>query len=178
MSLKTPILGAALALSFAAPAQAELEVHDQYARSSNPVTGAAFLVLHNHGDTDDRLISVTSDVAARTELHTHREADGVMQMIHVEEGFDLPAGGEIIMERGGNHVMFMGVTDPFEQGESVTITFQFEVAPDLVVEIPVDNERADMAAHGHDDHDHDHGAMDMDAEAEKDEEHDHEGHDH
>lgn len=155
MSFKSTL--SALALLIATPALAEIEFHDQYARSSNAMAGAAFMVIHNHGETDDHLVSVSSDVSARTELHTHREnADGVMRMVHVEEGFALPADGEIIMERGGAHVMFMGLDAPFEQGQTVSVIFTFEQAGDVVVEIPVDLERMDGHGHGHD-HSHDHG---------------------
>ena len=155
MSFKTTFAVGLTAIALATPSLAEIEVHDPYARSSNPMAGAAFMVIHNHGDTDDRLIGVTSDASQRVELHTHREDDnGVMRMIHMEEGLDLPAGGEIVMKRGGEHVMFMGLADPFEQGAVITITFQFEQADDLVVEIPVDQERVDHGAMGHDEHDH------------------------
>ncbi|MCF2872489.1 copper chaperone PCu(A)C [Octadecabacter sp. G9-8] len=159
MSLKSTLMGAFTALVLATPALADIEIHDQYARSSNAMAGAAFMVIHNHGDTDDHLISVTSDAAARVELHTHIEdADGVMRMTHVEEGFDLPAGGEIAMKRGAEHVMFMGLTDTFEQDEVITITLVFENAGEVVVEIPVDQNRMDMD-HGDTDHgDMDHGS--------------------
>ncbi len=159
MSFKTTLLSAIAAVAFAVPAIAEIEIHDAYARSSNPVAGAAFMVIHNHGDTDDRLLGVTSDAAARVELHTHIEdADGIMRMTHIEEGFDLPAGGEIAMVRGAEHVMFMGLTDPFEQDAIVTITFEFENAGDVVVEIPVDqNREATEASDDHSNHgSHDH----------------------
>ncbi len=160
MSFKTTLLTAIAAASFSVPAFAEIEIHDQYARSSNAMAGAAFMVIHNHGDTDDRLVGVSSDAAARVELHTHIEdADGIMRMTHVEDGLDLPAGGEIAMVRGSDHVMFMGLNAPFEQDEVVTITFEFENAGEVVVEIPVDQDRA--ADHeGHDKEDdhagHDH----------------------
>lgn len=160
MSFKTKFLISIAAVSFAAPAWAEIGIHDAYARSSNPVAGAAFMVIHNHGDVDDRLVNVTSDASARVEFHTHVEdADGVMRMTHVEDGFDLPAGGELILERGMNHVMFMGLNTPFEQDGIVTITFEFEHADDVLVEIPVDQDRGTPDdAEGHSDSDHsDHG---------------------
>jgi len=152
-------MGAFAALALATPVLADIEIHDQYARSSNAMAGAAFMTIHNHGDTDDRLISVTSDAAARVELHTHIEdADGVMRMTHVEDGYDLPAGGELVMQRGSDHVMFMGLTTPFEQDEVITITFKFEKAGDVVVEIPVDQDRMEQGMdHGEMDHDMDHG---------------------
>lgn len=152
MSFKSTLICAATAAAFAAPVFADIEIHDPYARSSNPVAGAAFMTIHNHGETDDRLLSVTSDAAARVELHTHIEdANGVFRMTHLEDGLDLPAGGEIEMVRGENHVMFMGLDEPFQQDTLVTITFQFEQAGDIIVEIPVDQDRVET--HGdHDDH--------------------------
>ncbi len=85
---------------------------------------------------------VRSDVAARVELQTHEEsADGVMRMIHVEEGFELPTDGEIVMERGGHHVMLMGLTSPLEQGDVFTLTLVFEQAGEVPVDVTVDLER-------------------------------------
>ena len=163
MSAQSTLLTAIVTVSFAIPAWAEIEIHDPYARSSNPVAGAAFMIIHNHGDTDDRLLSVTSDAATRVELHTHIEdADGVFRMTELEDGLDLPAGGEIQMVRGENHVMFMGLEEPFEQDAIVTITFQFEQAGDGVVEVPVDQDRVETHGdenhgdEGHDAHAHDH----------------------
>ena len=157
MSIQSTFLSAIVTVSFAIPAWAEIDIQDPYARSSNPVAGAAFMIIHNSGDTDDRLLSVTSDAAARVELHTHIEdADGVFRMTELEDGLDLPAGGEIKMVRGSNHVMFMGLEEPFEQDAVVSVTFQFEHAGDVVVEIPVDQDRVETHD-DHDDHDdHDH----------------------
>lgn len=164
MPFKSTLLGALTALALTTSAFAEIEVQDPYARSSNAMAGAAFMTIQNTGDTDDRLVSVTSDAAQRVELHTHMEdADGVMRMIHVEEGFVLPAGGAITMKRGGEHVMFMGLTAPFEQDDVIKVTFQFEQAGDVVVEIPVDQDRIDHGAMGNSDmgnSDMDHGTMD------------------
>ena len=77
------------ALALAMPAFADgLMVHDAYARSASP---AAKLV----------------------EMHTHIESDaGVMQMVHVEEGFAVPAGEMLVVERkpgkGNGHDRSMG----------------------------------------------------------------------
>jgi copper(I)-binding protein len=158
MSLKSTILAASAAVFLAFPAFAQaIAVQDPYARSASAMatTGAAFMVITNTGGAADRLIGASSDAAEKVELHTHKEdANGVMRMIHVEEGFDLPEGGEIVMERGGHHVMFMGLKAPMVQGEMIDLTLVFEQAGEVAVQVPVDLERMPQAgAHGG------HGAM-------------------
>ncbi|WP_417210790.1 copper chaperone PCu(A)C [Antarctobacter sp.] len=150
MTLKTLFAGA-VALSLATPALAEIVVKDPYARSSGPTAkaGAAFMVIENTGPEDDRLIAVASEIAVRVELHTHKDmGEGVMRMMEVKEGIVVPAGGVHMLQRGGDHVMFMGLTGPMEQGNTVTVTLTFEKAGEMVVEIPVDLERMQM--HGMD----------------------------
>ena len=142
--MKSLILAGAAALAFSAPALADIVVKDAYARSAMATakTGAAFMVIENTGAGDDRLVSVSSDAAAKVELHTHIADDnGVMRMTEVEEGFVIPANGSHALKRGGDHVMFMGLIAPFEQAKTVTVTLTFEAAGEKVVEIPVDLER-------------------------------------
>lgn len=152
MFFKTTFAAALTATIFALPAFADgIEVHDPYARSSgmSAIAGAAFMMIHNHGDVDDRLIDVRSDISKRVELHTHIDAgDGVMQMRHVPDGFELPAGEHVVLERGGKHVMFMGLNDAMEQGETVSITLIFEHAGEVEVQVPVDLERTGEMNHG------------------------------
>ena len=150
--MKRTLISAALAVAcFAMPALADgIMVHDAYARASgkSAKSGAAFMMLENTSTTDDRLIDARSDTAKRVELHTHKEnADGVMQMIHVEEGFALPAGGSHALKRGGDHVMLMGLNGPLNQGDTVTLTLVFEQAGEMTIEVPVDNKR--KGGHGH-----------------------------
>lgn len=119
-------------------------LRDAYMRVSGAMaqSGAAFMVIENHRAVDDRLIGVRSDAAARVELHTHTEdANGVMRMIQLEDGITIPAGAEHAMERGGDHVMFLGLTQPLEHGDVVEVTLTFETFGDISFEIPVDLER-------------------------------------
>lgn len=145
MSLKSTLFAAVAAAAFAMPVFAgDVMVHDPYARASTKMStsGAAFMVLMNNGSEDDRLVSASSDVAERVELHTHKEdANGVMKMMEVEEGFPVPAGGEHALARGGDHVMFLGLTQSLSQDDMISVTLTFEKAGDIVVEIPVDLER-------------------------------------
>lgn len=152
MSLKTTTFTALAALTFAAPALAqEIHVLDPYARSASPMakTGAAFMLIENIGDADDRLIGASSPAAKKAELHTHREMDGVMKMIHVKEGFAIAAGETVFLQRGGNHVMLMGLTAPFEQGKTIPLTLTFEHSGEIEIEVPVDLARKPEPEHKH-----------------------------
>ena len=64
-----------------------------------------------------------------------------MRMRHVEDGFEIPAGGTHALERGADHVMFMGLTGGFADGETVTVTLTFENAGDITIDVPVQRDR-------------------------------------
>jgi copper(I)-binding protein len=154
---------AAIAIFASAPAFAEITVSDAYARASTPMSksGAVFMAITNTGD-DDRVVGATSDAAERVELHTHiQEAGGVMKMAEVKEGFALPSGSTHMLERGSDHIMFMGLTSPFEDGKTIHVTLTFEKAAPLEIEVPVDSQRSPQST----------GAMDMKNNSTK-------GHDH
>ncbi len=157
--MKRIFLSAAFAASFALPALAceGIDIADPYARASTAMSqsGAAFMEFTNPGAEDCRIIGARSDVAQRVELHTHIEDDaGVMRMVEVEEGFLIPAEGSYILARGGDHLMFLGLTQPLAHGDEITVTLVFEEGDDLEFTMPVDLER--MPDHGHS-HDHSHG---------------------
>lgn len=157
MSLKTTIL-AAVAAALPATAFADMLIEDAYARvSSNmAMSGAAFMAVTNPTDQDDRLVSSSSDIAQRVELHTHiQDTGGVMRMVEIEDGIELPAGETVLLERGGLHVMFMGLNETLEHGDEVEVTFTFETADPVTMMIPVDLER--MPEHGGHGHSHGHG---------------------
>ncbi len=73
---------------------------------------------------DDRIISVSSDVAETIELHTHEMSDGMMQMRKVE-GVDVKAGVPVVFEPKGLHLMIFGVND-VKEGDTADVTFTFE----------------------------------------------------
>ena len=70
-----------------------LAVESVWMRNSPMINnaGAAYMVIHNEGTSEDRLISASSDAAATIELHETKEVDGMMQMAPVEGGILVPA---------------------------------------------------------------------------------------
>ncbi|MCF8512260.1 MAG: copper chaperone PCu(A)C [Rhodobacteraceae bacterium] len=151
-------LVAAAATLFALPvfADANIMIEDAYARTMGGVgtSGAVFFTIMNHGADADRLIDAKSDAAQKVELHTHKDdGNGVMQMLHVPEGFPIDAHGMHALQRGGDHVMLMGLTQELKDGDPVTVTLVFEKAGEVVIEAAVDNARkgegAMMGQSGH-----------------------------
>ncbi len=148
--LKTLVAAALLA---AGPAFAgEITVTGAYASSANPRSGAAFMQIANAGAAD-RLIEAKGDVARRIELHTHVIEDGVARMREVEGGVEIPAGGMVMLERGGLHVMLMGVATPLKEGDVFPLTLVFEQAGEITVDVAVGGaptmKHGEGHAHGH-----------------------------
>lgn len=146
--LKTALAAAVAAVAlplFTLPALAHdgVMINDAYARfMPGAMAGAAFMLIENHTTEDDRLIGVAATIAEKVELHTHVHGnDGTMQMVHVPEGFPIPAGATHALQRGGDHVMFMGLTERPADGTTVHVTLTFEKAGVVELDVPVDSTR-------------------------------------
>ena len=122
----------------------QIVISDAYARSAGPLAkaGAAYMKIMNHSDESDRLIGVQSDVAKKTELHTHLKDDnGVIRMVRIDEGIEIGSMKEHRLVRGGQHIMFMGLKEAFKTGKIIPVTLFFEIAGEVGVEIVVDQDR-------------------------------------
>nr|WP_254426077.1 copper chaperone PCu(A)C [Dietzia sp. oral taxon 368] len=51
-----------------------------------------------------------------------------MMMKEREDGFVIPAGGELLLEPGGNHIMLMDLDEPISTGQQITLTLEFDGA--------------------------------------------------
>lgn len=152
------IRSAALAALFAfltagaALAHDHVLVKDGFIRAAPPTapTAAGYMVIENHRNVAVHVTGVSSDVAAKVEFHTiERTSDGVMKMTPLSDGVTIPAGGAHALQPGQDHVMFMGLKAPLEQGATVPITLHFDGLDDLTVELTVDHQREmSGAAHG------------------------------
>lgn len=137
-------------IPFSAAAHDGMAVEDAYARSANPKSGAVFMLLENHRKTDCTLKKVTSDAAERVVLHSSASDEGVMKMTKMEDGLTIPAGGEHLFKRGSDHVMFMGLKEPWDNGKTIKISLDFGDCGTEEVEVPVDNQHEEDAAAMHD----------------------------
>ncbi|WOI55528.1 copper chaperone PCu(A)C [Palleronia sp. LCG004] len=114
----------------------DLSISGAFSRATPPgaPVGGGYMTITNTGDTDDRLLSVSSTLSARAEIHEMVMEGDVARMRPVE-GIAIPAGETVELRPGGYHVMFVDLEAPLVAGEVAQITLSFERAGD--VEIPL-----------------------------------------
>jgi copper(I)-binding protein len=98
---------------------------------------AAYMKIENAGDQPDRLVSVKTDAAEDAMLHESRMEDGVMKMVHLPDGIEIPAHGAAELKPLGMHVMLMGLKQPLKEGGRLPLTLTFAVAGDVKVDASV-----------------------------------------
>lgn len=90
--------------------------------------GAGYLTLRNQGSKADRLVSSTSEIAERVEVHVMRVSNGIMRMRRLAGGLEIGPGATIEFKPGGYHFMFVGLKRPIVKGESFRVSLVFENA--------------------------------------------------
>ncbi|MCA9955607.1 MAG: copper chaperone PCu(A)C, partial [Anaerolineales bacterium] len=112
-------------------------VTDPWGRTSPAAAenGAFYMTLTNSSNTDDMLLSASTDACGMVELHEmYDKGDGVMGMRPVEGGsIQVPAGGSTELKPGGLHVMCMMKQIDFEAGTEIPLTLTFENAGEMEV---------------------------------------------
>ena len=98
--------------------------------------GAAYFMLMNHGNTADRLISLSTPVAGKAEIHREEVTDGVMRM-RPTGPLTLEAGEMITLKPGSLHVMLLDLKEPLKAGEHFPLTLTFEKAGAMTLEATV-----------------------------------------
>lgn len=106
-------------------AQSAIEISDAWARETVPGQRVAGVYLHIRSAAQARLIRVTSPAAKAAEIHSMKEAGGVMRMRRLD-GLELPAGQIVKLEPGGNHIMLLEIGRQLKPGEHVRLTLVVE----------------------------------------------------
>jgi len=98
---------------------------------------AGYLTMTNTGKTGDRLLSVSSPIAKRVEIHESTIVDGVARMRPVD-AVPVAPGSTVTLKPGGLHLMLMQPRARFSSGDKVPVVLAFEkagqVATSLVVQ--------------------------------------------
>jgi copper(I)-binding protein len=119
------LLVPALLVTGACQQKKEIRVTGGWVRLSavraNP--SAAYFTLHG-GAKDATLVSVTSPVAIRAEMHESMNTGGMMSMAPLKT-VTLPASGTIEFKPGGKHVMLYYVNPGVKPGWTMDLRYTF-----------------------------------------------------
>jgi len=119
----------------------DLHIANVWARAlpPNAPAGAAYLLVHNSGKTQDRLLGAQTPRAEKAELHAHVQIGEVMRMQKIDS-LGIPAGGDVKLAPGGNHLMMFGLKQPMMAGERFPLILEFEKAGKVEVEVAIEAE--------------------------------------
>ena len=133
------IAGSAQMSAMAAdPQPGSIQISDAWIRASavGQSSGAGYMMITNKSPAPDRLVSASSPVAGRVELHTTITEGGAAKMVEIKDVV-IPATGTAMFTPTGNHVMFMQIKGPFKEGEVIPVTLKFEHAGETKVDFAV-----------------------------------------
>ncbi|NUB27655.1 copper chaperone PCu(A)C [Azospirillum brasilense] len=138
--------GTALAHGFKA---GPVDIEHPWARATAPSApnGSAYMVLSTHGPDSDRLLSASTPVADKAELHTHLMDNGVMKMRQVD-AIEVSPGSPTALQPGGLHVMLFGLKQPLAPGKAFPLTLTFEKAGPVTVQVDVQSAGSAAPSHG------------------------------
>lgn len=117
----------------------DLVIEGGWTREPPPGASVAggYMTITNTGDASDTLVGGSAPFAERFEVHEMAVEDGMMRMAPVPGGLLIPAGESVMLQPGGYHVMFMGITDAPAAGETASVTLRFEKAGEVTLTLPV-----------------------------------------
>jgi copper(I)-binding protein len=116
-----------------------LRVRDAWARTTPAGVSVGAVYLRVTSDVADELLGAAVDdtVAASVELHATEQADDGTTTMSEQPSLPVPAGGELVLEPIGNHLMLVDLADALTTGETFELTLHFATAGDQVVEVEV-----------------------------------------
>jgi copper(I)-binding protein len=98
--------------------------------------GVMYFSITNRGAKADRLLSVSTPIAGKVEIHESRIEHGVMEMREVSS-VDCPPGATVRATPGALHVMLIALASPLALGTEFTVSMNFRDAGQLILKVPV-----------------------------------------
>ena len=99
--------------------------------------GVVYFTLRNQGPDMDRLLAIDLPDGGQAQMHDSQMQDGVMRM-RPADAVLIPAGGELVLQPGGMHVMLMDLPGPLIEGDGLKLILRFEAAGPVEMEAAVE----------------------------------------
>lgn len=124
--MKALVAAAFLASAASLPAwAANVSVTDAWARATMPGQKVSAAYMQIRADAPARLLSATSPVVPRVEVHEMKMDGSVMRMRQLQ-AVELPPGKTVSLEPGGLHIMLMNLPKPIAAGDVIPLTLVIE----------------------------------------------------
>lgn len=132
-----------------------VNILSSYVRAVPPgqMNSAAFMQIENGSGQARQLVAAGSAVAETVELHTHTNADGVMQMRQVPH-IAIPPRETVVLEPGGLHVMLIGLKQNLVAGERIEVELVYGDGSRETIVMPIREVMGGMMHQGHKGMDH------------------------
>lgn len=117
-------------------ASAAVVVEQAWARATPPGSTVGVVYGHLRSDAADELVSLSSPVAERVEVHASINEAGMMKMRKLS-ALALPAKTSVQLRPAGTHIMLSGLRAPLLAGTSFDLTLRFRSAPPLTLKVTV-----------------------------------------
>ena len=116
-----------------------LDIADPWSRATpkGSSVAAGYMKIKNTGSAPDRLISGSSEVASKFEVHEMTKENGVAKMRPVKGGLEIKPGDTVELKPGSFHVMFVDLKKPLTAGDHIKATLVFEKVGSVNVEYDV-----------------------------------------
>jgi hypothetical protein len=116
----------------------DIQVRHPWSRATPPgaKVAAGYMELRNNGRQPDRLVSASTALAQRVEIHITQRDGEVMKMRQVK-ALEIPARERYELRPGGSHLMLVDIVRPLKQGERFAMRLVFERAGELEIELEV-----------------------------------------
>jgi periplasmic copper chaperone A len=126
----------------------DIQVRHPWSRATPPGAKVAvgYMEIRNHGKQPDRLLSASTELAQRVEMHVTRQEGDVMKMRQVQS-FEIPARERYELRPGGAHMMLVDIVRPLKKGERFAMRLVFERAGELEIELEVQEQGARRPHH-------------------------------
>ena len=117
-----------------------LEIDHPWSRAvpKGATVAAGYLTIKNTGTEPDRLVSGSTPVAGKFEVHEMSMDNGVMKMRPVTAGVEIKPGETVELKPQSFHIMMSGLKQPIEKGKPFKGSLVFEKAGAVEVDFAVE----------------------------------------
>jgi copper(I)-binding protein len=114
-------------------------VKNSYIRLMPPMMKmtAAFMKIKNTSSKNVIITSVSSNLSKFTEMHTHILNDQGTAFMSKMEKIEIKANSTYTLEKGGDHIMFIGLQKPLKIGDTHELMLHFNdgTSKEITIEV-------------------------------------------